>query len=539
MQKLKLIGLSILSGLLMGLSWPATGNLAPLFFVALLPLLYVEYTISQNPEKLKSRHLFCYAFLGFLTFNTFTTWWIWYASEAGMLMAVILNSIFMGIIFLWFHNIKKRLGNKKGYFALITLWIGFEWLHYHWEFSHPWSTFGNTFANYTKIIQWYEYTGVLGGTLWILVVNILAFRIFRKTLILGESLKTNLKPIIAIVLIITIPSIVSLITYSNYKEVDNSSEIVIIQPNVDPYRDKFDRMTEPQQIDRILSLARKKITPNTKYVIAPETAIPRGSVEDELDYNYGIIEIKKLISEYPQLKFVIGASTYIDYQQGGEKPTASARQNPQTKVWYDAFNSALLVDNTPTIQIYHKSKLVLGVERLPFAAILAPLEDFAINLGGTLGSLGTAEKAGVFDSNTTNSIAPVICYESIYGDYFGDYVANGANLAFIITNDGWWEDTPGYKQHLAYARLRAIENRRSIARSANTGISCFINQRGDIVDSTKWWEQDVLSGKINSNDKLTFYTTNGDVLGRLAAAIATLLLLWSWSLKIKAKFTKL
>ncbi len=539
MQKLKLIGFSILSGLLMGVSWPATGNLAPLFFIALLPLLYVEYTISQNPKKLKSRHLYLNAFLCFLTFNTFTTWWIWYASEAGMLMAVILNSIFMGIIFLWFHGIKKRLGNKKGYFALIVLWIGFEWLHYHWEFSHPWSTFGNTFANYTEIIQWYEYTGVLGGTLWILIVNILVFRIFRKMILLKESFKTNVKPIIAIVLIIAIPTIISFITYSNYKEVENPSEIVLIQPNIDPYKDKFGRMSEPQQIDRILSLARKKITSTTNYVIAPETAIPRGSVEDELEYNYGIIEIRKLISEYPQLKFVIGASTYINYQQGGKKPTESASQNPQTKVWYDAFNTALLIDKSPTIQIYHKSKLVLGVERLPFAAILAPLEDFAINLGGTFGSLGTAEKAEVFDLNTDNPIAPVICYESIYGDYFGDYVANGANLVFIITNDGWWRDTPGYKQHLSYARLRAIESRRSIARSANTGITCFINQRGDIVNPTKWWEQDVISGKINSNDKLTFYTINGDILGRLAAAIATLLLLWSWSLKIKAKFTKL
>jgi apolipoprotein N-acyltransferase len=539
MQKLKLIGFSILSGLLMGLSWPATGNLAPLFFVALLPLLYVEYTIFQNPEKLKTRHLFYYSFLGFLTFNTFTTWWIWYASEAGMLMAVILNSIFMATIFVWFHNIKKRLGSKKGYFALIVLWIGFEWLHYHWELSHPWSSFGNTFANYTKIVQWYEYTGVLGGTLWILTINILAFRIFRKTVILGEPFKANLKPVIAIVLILAIPAIVSLITYSNYKEVENPSEIVLIQPNIDPYKDKFGGMSESQQIDRILTLARKKVTATTKYIVAPETALPRGSVEDEFDYNYGIIEIRKLIAEYPQLKFVIGASTYVDYQQGGEKPTESARQNPQTKVWFDAFNSALLIDSTPTIQIYHKSKLVLGVERLPFATILAPLENFAINLGGTIGSLGTAESAEVFDANTNKSIAPVICYESIYGDYFGDYVANGANLIFIITNDGWWEDTPGYKQHLAYARLRAIENRRSIARSANTGISCFINQRGDIIDSTKWWEQDVISGKINSNDKLTFYTINGDVLGRLAAAIATLLLVWSWSLKIKARLTKL
>jgi apolipoprotein N-acyltransferase len=187
------------------------------------------------------------------------------------------------------------------------------------------------------------------------------------------------------------------------------------------------------------------------------------------------------------------------------------------------------------IKIYHKSKLVLGVEKLPFASILAPFEKYAINLGGTMGSLGIEKEAKIFDNEKTK-VAPVICYESIYGEYVTDYVKKGANVIFIITNDGWWEDTPGYKQHLAYGRLRAIETRRSIARSANTGISCFINQRGDILQATNWWEQGVISGKINLNEKVTFYTKHGDYIGRVAAFIGTLMLLWNISLHFKARF---
>ena len=537
MQKLKLTGLSILSGLLMGLSWPATGNLGPLFFIALIPLLYVEYTVAQNSEKFKSRHVFFNAYLAFLTFNVFSTWWIWYASEAGMIMAEVLNSLFMATVFLWFHNIKKRLGDKKGYFSLVVLWIGFEWLHYNWEFSHPWSSFGNTFANYTKLVQWYEYTGVLGGTLWILVINILLFKLFQKTIILGESIKTNIKSIIIICLVVLTPSIFSIITYNNYVEKDDPSEIVVVQPNIDPYYDKFGGMTEAEQVDRILALARKKITPDTKYIVAPETAIPRGSIENEFEYNYGIIQIRKLLAEYPNISFVIGISSYINYQRGGDKPTSTSRQNPQTKIWYDAFNSAILIDHSPVIQIYHKSKLVLGVEKLPYPKLFAPLEKFAIDLGGTFGSLGVEKESKVF-TDRGKGIAPVICYESIYGDYLTTYVKKGANMIFIITNDGWWDNTPGYKQHLSYARLRAIETRRSIARSANTGTSCFINQRGDISNATNWWQQDVISASINSNDKMTFYAENGDLLGRVSAAIAVLLLLWSWSIKIKRKFNK-
>ncbi|HRN41789.1 MAG TPA: apolipoprotein N-acyltransferase, partial [Vicingus sp.] len=183
-------------------------------------------------------------------------------------------------------------------------------------------------------------------------------------------------------------------------------------------------------------------------------------------------------------------------------------------------------------KIYHKSKLVLGVEKMPFSSLLSPIEKFAINLGGTTGSYGVEKEAKIFDNEKTK-IAPVICYESIYGEYVTDYVKKGANVIFIITNDGWWEDTPGYKQHLAYGRLRAIETRRSIARSANTGISCFINQRGDVLQATNWWEQDVIAGKINLNNQTTFYTIHGDYIGRVAAFIGALMLLWNITFVIK------
>ena len=174
---------------------------------------------------------------------------------------------------------------------------------------------------------------------------------------------------------------------------------------------------------------------------------------------------------------------------------------------------------------------------MPFPKLLAPLESFALNLGGTFGSLGTEKEAhNLIDNNL--QIAPVICYESIYGEYVASYVQKGADFIFILTNDGWWADTPGYRQHLAYGRLRAIETRRSIARSANTGTSCYINQRGDVILPTEWWKNDAIVSSINTNQEITFYTKHGDFIGRISAAIAVLLLLGSWTVKIKGRFTK-
>ena len=536
MQKLKLAGLSILSGLLMGISWPATGNLAPLFFIALIPLLYVEHTISQNLDTYKSRHVFFSAYTAFFTFNMFTLWWIWFASAGGLAMVALIYTFFMAVTFFWFHTSKKRHGTKRGYLSLIILWLGFEWLHSNWELSHPWNTLGNAFANYPELVQWFEYTGVLGGSLWILAVNILLWILFKNIILLKEPLKKNINLLIGVLTILITPSIASFTSYTNYKEIENPVEVVVVQPNIDPYYDKFNNMTEAEQVDIIISLTKKQITVNTEYVVAPETAIPRGSDEANYEANYGIMAIRKLIKEFPKLKFVTGISTYKSYGLSDIKPSLTARKNNYTGVWYDSFNTAILIDSTSTIQTYHKSKLVLGVEKMPYPKLLAPLESLALNLGGTFGSLGEEEESKIFLSESIN-VAPIICYESIFAEYSSSYVKKGANLLFILTNDGWWKDTPGYKQHLAFARLRAVENRRSIARSANTGTSCFINQRGDITQATQWWTEDVINTTLNSNDTITFYTENGDWLGRVSAAISALLLLWSWSLKLKEKYS--
>jgi len=151
------------------------------------------------------------------------------------------------------------------------------------------------------------------------------------------------------------------------------------------------------------------------------------------------------------------------------------------------------------------------------------LENFANELGGTAGSLGRNVEPSVFTGESIVA-ATVICYESVYGDYIGEYVRKGANLICIMTNDGWWEDTPGYRQHFHYARLRAIEHRRSITRSANTGISCFIDQKGEVHQATGWWREDCIRANLNLNNRMTFYSQFGDLLGISSAFLSLLLL---------------
>ena len=128
-------------------------------------------------------------------------------------------------------------------------------------------------------------------------------------------------------------------------------------------------------------------------------------------------------------------------------------------------------------------------------------------------------------SSSRARIAPVICYESIFGEYHNGYIKKGAQAIFIMTNDGWWDNTAGHRQHLYFASLRAIETRRGIARSANTGISAFVNQRGDILQPTKYGEAVAIKGSLHLNDAITFYVRWGDIIARVALFLTAIFLL--------------
>jgi apolipoprotein N-acyltransferase len=163
---------------------------------------------------------------------------------------------------------------------------------------------------------------------------------------------------------------------------------------------------------------------------------------------------------------------------------------------------------------------VPGVEKMPYPALFGFIEKYAIDLGGTSGSLASDGQSKVFTSYQKIGLAPIICYESVFADFTASYVRKGADVLCIITNDGWWGNTPGYRQHFDYGRLRAIENRRAIARSANTGISGFINVDGSVAMESEWWQEAALRGSVPVYTQQTFYTKYGDWIAYLFVFMA-------------------
>ncbi len=512
---------ALLSGLLLGCSWPTNG-FPLLLFIAFVPLLWIEFSISSNQNtNRKSLHIFLYAYLAFFIWNLLTVGWLHNLQPAipAFPLAVGFNPFFMAIVFWLFYYFKKKLGNDYGYVFLPLVWISFEKLHLNWSLSFPWLNLGNGFASYHTWIQWYEYTGVFGGTLWVWMVNLGIFFAIKEY-VKKKEIEQFLKKIIFQIFIIILPVLGSLFIYNSYNEQGEGVKITVLQPNLDVYEEKF-TIPKDQMTNDLLQLAEQSIEPDTDYVVAPETSILgiRGIDLREAERNRQLQKVEDFVKKHPQTLFLGGTTFHqLIFNKTEVSPYSNQLSGADKEIWIDRFNSAFQIGNQEEFQVYHKSKLVIGVETIPFHTLLEPLAgNLLIDLGGTV-STHTPQKERTHFKNTKNDFRPgvAICYESVYGEFVTNYIKNNANLLFIITNDGWWGNSEGHRQHLAYAKLRAIENRRSIARSANTGVSAFINQKGDVIATLAYDTKGALSEVILTSEKQTFYSKYGDVIARIA-----------------------
>ncbi len=522
-QKLKLMGLATLSGVLLALGFPPF-PLTFLMFIAFVPLLMVEQAIADQQAGPAKWEVFKYSYHAFVIWNVLATYWVANTAFVAGFVAMMLNSFFMTIPFVLFHQTKKMMNKQMAWFAFVAYWCSFEYIHLYWEISWPWLTLGNSFASFPTWIQWYEYTGVFGGTLWILLANILLFKIVNTY---QENKKFEFQAITKTATLILLPIAISLAIYFNYENKGRAIDVVVLQPNFEPHYEKFHE-SEKNILKRFTELSRSALSKETDYLVFPETSFGGVNVRNILTSQRSMREIKKMVDEYPNLKLISGVGARKIYKDG-EAFSPALRTHvraPGDTIFWEAYNAAIqMTAGSQDADLYLKSKFVPGAEFLPYRNIFFFLKPLIDKLGGTLAGFGTQPERSVFKSADGTAIAPVICYESIYGGYSSNYVKKGANAMFVVTNDGWWDNTAGHQQHLAYSSLLAIETRRGIARSANTGISGFINQRGDLSLATKYGETAAVRGSIQLNDDITFFVRWGDLIGRVSLFITIILLL--------------
>ena len=540
---MKYIILAAISALLFSVSWPTYG--VPFFiFFAFVPLLLMEQEISKFSKiKRKGWAVFGLSYFTFFIWNLVTTGWLYYAKNpdgSNSLLAVAIplfaNSLLMSSTFQLYYWYKKVRGTYFGLVFFVAIWLSFERFHLSWEFTWPWLNLGNVFSEYPKVIQWYDTIGATGGSFWILLINVFTFytiRIWEA----GRIRKDLIKNVTILLVLIFIPIFISIYKYNSFEEKPiGKVNVVLLQPELDPYNEKYSK-DSLQILDELLTLAEQNSKGKVDFFIAPETAFPgRGSLsENGFNKSISINIAKEFLAKHPKSILLTGASTHKFLFNESETENYSVKL--QDGVWANSYNSALQIIPNQNVEVYHKGKLVPGVEIFPYIRFLKPfLGDAMLDFGGATSSLGIDKERKVFVNQFNKAkVAPIICYESIYGEFVTDYVKNGANLLAIMTNDSWWGNSEGHKQLLSYARLRAIETRREIVRAANSGISAHINAKGDIVEDTFYGDQTALAVTANLLEEKSIYTKTGDLISRIAIFVLGFLLIYHFGEKIASK----
>ena len=506
---------------------PHTGLLA---LFGLIPLLAMERIASM----LEKKRIWIYHYSAFVLWNAFTTFWVCNATVGGGIFAVLANSLQMSLVFGLFRLSKKKFSGALPYIFLMVTWIAWERFYFDAEISWPWLVLGNSFGRTIWAVQWYEFTGALGGSLWIWICNLSIFGIMVSASdgsMAGWNSKAKVAVPAGLAILFAAPLVISGIIGRQYQDSmtsDESLDVVIVQPNIDPYN-KFQAMTQSQQNGIFLSLAEGALkhrkadsTAAPLMVLAPET-LTSDIICGEYQRSRTWKGFTSFLKDYPGVNILFGASSY-DYIYAPKAPSYTARK-VSDGLWVESHNSALVTDGTERTEIFHKSKLVVAVEHTPYPRIFCPIDNM---LGGVMGRCVGQDEISLLHIEGNGTSIPVgcaVCYESVYGEYYTDYIRKGARAMTIITNDAWWGNTPGYRQHLSYASLRAIETRRAIARCANTGISAIISPSGKVLQPTPWWELAVITGSIPLRDDITFFVSHGDIVGRICTFIFILLLL--------------
>lgn len=535
-----------LSGVLWSFAWPAIGGFTALAFVAWLPLLHAERLHDARTVGRK-RAFVPYVLLAVFIWNAASSWWFFLVSEpfgtrlVSGASPMVVNSLLMLVpwwLKRWTH---RAFGPSVAAIAFVAFWLAFERVHHGWDLQWPWFSLGNVFGTRPQWIQWYEHTGMLGGSLWILLVNIIVDRA-----ITNQTRRGAYSYGAAALVLIALPLTCSLARYYRYDPLSGPTlEAVVVQPCIDPYSEKFGGVDPLEQLERMLTLARDAMSDTTALVVMPETALQEATYVDmlgQMPVFHGLWEnameqarstqrLERFQEEAPNAAILCGMSSRSMGARGAPhqvaaKPLFNEAEIPEGEQrWYMDHNAALFLPSAGPVEVYNKSKLVAGVESMPFEAVLGQVQQLAVDLGGVSGSLGMQQEREVLvDPAHDLRLVPAICYESVFGEHVAAHVRNGGNLIAVITNDAWWGNSPGYHQHLTFSTIRAIETRRDVVRSANTGISCSVDQRGDVHEPSAWWTPVAQRHTVHLNEELTFFVRHGDLVGRAAVGVTVVLL---------------
>ena len=508
---------SVLTGVLLGVSFPTYPfiRLELLAWLALVPLLLSLRNVERAGE------LFRRVYISMLLFCLISLWWVTLATLPGGLLTILAQAFFLTVPLLFFYAIKKMAGFHFALFSLPFLWVAWEWAYMQQDLSLGWLTLGNCQANLNLMIQYADLTGVWGISFWLVWFNVL------MVLALTGSRKDAFRSVAIMALMILAPLLYasSVMPRESSSAAENRQlRVTLVQPDIDPHQ-KWLHNNSADIMERYYTMTGRAVRENRPdLVMWPETAIPFYI----LDHAYAD-DLQTLRSSLRgwNASLLTGFSDIVYYSAAAHPDPENTDQS--MKRYFDTFNASMLLEpGNGTPQIYRKMRLVPFAERVPYVDYFPWLGHLTFSLVG-LNGWGKGSDTTIMQLNSTGNgkvkIANIICYESIFPGLVTEFVRKGAEVLTLVTNDGWYATSYGPYQHLAIGTLRCIENRRAMARCANTGLTVVINKYGRIIAEIPWWQEQTLTAEVPLESRLTFYTSNPDLLPKAAAAITGVLFL--------------
>jgi len=431
------------------------------------------------------------------TMNTYGYLPIWLGVIILILFAFYL-ALYMGC----FSLIITWLCKKPSIFIIITpvLWVALEYIRTHLLTGFPWALLGHSQYKFLNLIQLSDITGVYGISFILAFSNCALF----LTLLFFKKIKWNnyhITKTLTVSSILILISIFSLsLAYGRYrvKEMDRliseapEKQISVIQGNIDQSM-KWESEIQKVTIDQYINLSRSTGDNNPDLIVWPETALPFYFL-----YDYKLTEHARRGFEELGTYFLIGSPSFKRDTEG---------------VKY--FNSAYLIDPEKTTpDKYDKTHLVPFGEYIPLGKWI-PIGKMVEGIG----DFSTGEIGKVLLWNDS-AIGIQICYEVIFPDLSRKQTLNGADLLVNITNDAWFGNTSAPYQHFFMTVFRAVENRRSLIRAANTGVSGFIDPVGRVISTTPIFEKAAITESVPMLKQQTFYTSHGDLFAVLCLIIS-------------------
>lgn len=503
----------LFSAILLGLAFPPLpfGLLAAVAFVPMFILLEQLDTYGDVVR---------YGYLWAFVLHIIVLYWpggFVHGRDMYLMMAgaglVIIHPLFFVPIFMVMHAVRRHLGATTAVLTFPVLWVGMEYLRSIGELAFPWLTIGNTQTYSLARIQFIEYTGVLGLSLWLLLINSLTFILLRAAGNGAQPMisRSRLGLLGSILLLVIGPSVLGEYTLRHEDDPESGRriDIALIQANIDPFEKWQSHAAEQLALHEELTFSLNERS--LDLILWPETAVPYFALAPEQKNSFA--RLKALVDSM-KVSLLTGMPDITIYPDPSTAPGSSKVMRDGRR--YDTYNSSVLIEpSTDSLQRYAKIILVPFAERVPFSEELSFLNVMEWNFG--LGGWGIGKDTTVFTMHTRDNglarFSNVVCYESIYPAYMAAFVRRGAEFLTIITNDSWWGRTSGAYQHKQFAVLRAVETRRWIARCANGGISCFIDPYGRTTETSDLYVRTVLTGRIEPRTGLTFFARHGDWLG--------------------------